>query len=84
MDILVPFVSNDVKATYDFVICSAGVVCPRCLLHDMPSHCFEVHQVVACCERGHASDALLAVGLLRIESLFFLLNGSHVYLTQVL
>ena len=69
---------------YNFIICSARVVCPRRLLHNLAGHHLKVQQVVASLEMGHAGNALLAFGFLRVEGFFFLLNGCHVHCSQVL
>jgi len=72
------------QATHDLVIGSTRVVGPGGFLHDMPRDRFKVHQVVASSQRGHTLDALQAVGLLWVDGLFFLLDGGHVDLTEVL
>lgn len=72
------------EGTHDLVVGSAGVVGPGGILHDLPSDRLKVHQVVAGGQRGHTLDALQAVGLLRVDSLFFLLDGGHVDLAEVL
>jgi hypothetical protein len=70
--------------TYDLVVCSAGVVRPGRLLHDLSGDSLKVHEVVACGERRHPLNTLQAIGLLGVESLLFLLHGAHVDLTEVL
>ena len=72
------------EATYDLIVCTAGVVGPGGLLHDAASNGLKVHQVVAGGQRRHAVDALLALHLLGIGGLFLLFDGGHVDFTKML
>lgn len=69
--------------SYNFIICSAGIVCPSGLLHNLPRDSLKVHQIVASCKRGHSFDALKALGLLWVDILLFLLDGAHVDAAQM-
>lgn len=71
-------------ATYNFIISTARVVCPGGLLHHIPCDCLEVHQVVACLQRGHPLDPLLPLGFFGVCNLLFLFDGAHVNLSKVL
>lgn len=73
-----------VSDTHYFVVRAAGVVRPRRRLHHLFRDRLKVHEVVACGQRWHPLDALLAVCLLGVHCLFFLLDRGHVDLAQVL
>lgn len=72
------------RETYNLVVCSARVVGPRRLLHDLPGNRLKVHEVVASGKRGHPLHALQTTGLLRVNHLLFLLNSTHINLAEVL
>ena len=69
---------------YNLIVGTARIVRPRRLLHDLPRDRLKVHQIVAGGERGHAVDALQAIGLLGVKGLLLLLDGGHVDLAEVL
>ena len=69
--------------TYNFVVCTAGVVGPCGLLHHAAGNGLKVHQVVASRQGRHALDALLARLLLGIGSLLLLFDSGHVNFTEM-
>ena len=69
--------------TYNFIVCSTGVICPRRLFHYAPCHSLKVHQVVALLKDWHPLDPRLSILLVRIFLDLLLLNCTHVNLSKM-
>lgn len=75
--------SNRGRHTYNLIVRTAGVIRPRGPLHDPPRHGFEIHQIVALLQNGHALDSFPPVLFFRIYFSCLFLDSFHIHFTQM-